>query len=124
MPPNRESWKIPAAITTAAVIGACRHIVFILTTKEEIKTVTASAIGNIQSCAFPTNRKTNPIAHPTSTFDNLALNILFASSGCGSEAATIDAIAQIGFLSPINFKVYQHIAVEIATLIANLIPIR
>ena len=41
-----------------------------------------------------------------------------------SEAATMEAMAQIGFLSPMNFKVAQTITVAIITLIAKRNPIR
>ena len=49
-------------------------------------------------------------------------NIRRASSGSGSDAATIEAIAQIGLVSPIAFSVNQTIDVAMKTLIAKRTP--
>src|SRR5688572_15500693 len=67
-------------------------------------------------------RKMKPAAPPTATLARRHLNIRRASSGCGSDAAIIDAIAQIGLLSLMARSVCQMIAVPRATLTAKSHP--
>src|SRR4051794_5401927 len=96
MPAADDSCLTAAAMTTAAVIGACRHIVLMRTTYEDTRTVVANASGRIQGSVPPRTRKTRPAAPPTTTLTRRLLNIRRASTGCGSDAAIIDAMAQIG----------------------------
>src|SRR6185436_11174829 len=107
------------AITIAAVIGACRHIVLMRTTYIETRTVAARASGSTQACGPPTIRKMRPDAPPTATLARRHLNMRRASPGCGSDDAIIDAIAQIGFASLRARRVCQTIVVPTATLRAN-----
>ena len=56
--PLSSEWAVtPAAMTMAAVIGACRHIVGMWMTYDEMRTVTASAIGSFHSVGPPTDQK-------------------------------------------------------------------
>lgn len=91
----------------AAVIGACRHIVLTRTTRLEIKTLTPSAIGIIQGLWLPVSTKLKPMRQPTSTLTRRLRKKRRASFVCGSEEAIIEAIAQIGLLSPIVRRVNQ-----------------
>src|SRR5262249_39802799 len=111
-------------MTMAAVIGACRHIVWTWITYDETRTVTARASGSFHSLEPPTRRKTSPTAQPTTTLIMRLRNMRCASRTWGSAAATIDAIAQLGFLSATWRSRYQGIAVAMNTLIANRTPSR
>src|SRR5262249_29594756 len=124
MPIAEESEVMAAAMTTAAVMGACRHIVLIRMTYDETSTVAARASGRIQSSVPPRRRNTSPAALPTATFIKRHLNRRRASSGSGSEAATMDAMAQIGLRSPIACRTFQTIVVASATLMAKRSPTR
>ena len=70
------------------------------------------------------DEKEESVALPTATLIKRHLNIRRASSGCGSDAAIIDAMAQIGLPSPIVVRTCHTMVVAIATLIANRIPSR
>src|SRR6516165_9442970 len=109
-------------MTMAAVIGAWRHMLGIRTTYDESRTVAARASGSFHSLDLPTIRKSKPTAQPTSTFAMRHLNIRAASLTSGSDAAIIEAIAQIGLVSTIFSSVYQRIVEAIKTLMANRIP--
>src|SRR5262245_17982389 len=98
-PLSLEWWLRPAAMTMAAVIGAWRHIVWMWTTYDEMRTVTASASGRLNSLAPSTRRKNRPTAQPISTLMMRLRNMRAASFTWGSDAATIEAIAQMGFVS-------------------------
>src|SRR5262249_58661399 len=111
-------------MTMAAVIGACRNIVWTWITYDEMRTVTARAIGSFHSLEPPTRRKTSPTAQPTTTLIMRLRNIRCASRIWGSDAATIDAIDQIGLVSATWRSRYQRIAVAMNTLIANRTPSR
>src|SRR5499427_2150147 len=93
-------------------------------TYDETSTVAASANGRIQSSVPPRRRNTSPAALPTATFIKRHLNRRRASSGSGSEAATIDAMAQIGLRSPIACRTFQTIVVASSTLMAKRSPTR
>jgi hypothetical protein len=121
-PAFAELPTIPPAITTAAVIGACRHIVLTRTRLEEIRTVTASASGTIQCFRPPMSKKQNPTIQPTITLSSRPLTTRRASNGWGSAAATIDAIAHSGLLSLIAFKVNHTILPAMNTFTANRNP--
>src|SRR5499426_1158216 len=94
----------------------------ILITYDEMRTVAARANGSFHSLDPPAMRNTKPTQHPTSTFVMRHLNIRAASFTSGSDAAIIDAIAQIGLVSRTFSSVYQTIVVAINTLTANRIP--
>src|SRR6516165_9067332 len=111
-------------MTMAAVIGACRHIVWTWITYDEMRTVTARASGSFHSLEPPTRRKTSPTTQPTRTLIMRLRNMRCASRTWGSEAATMDAIDQIGFVSAMWRSRYQRIAVAMKTLIANRTPSR
>jgi hypothetical protein len=117
-PAPLDPWEIPAAITMAVVIGAWRHMVLMRITYDEINTVRASAKGIFQWPWPPMRSRPRPTTQPTSTLTSRLRNRRRASSGCGSEAATIEAIAQIGLLSPICFSVNQTMVVAMKTLTA------
>src|SRR6267378_7124319 len=106
----------------AAVIGACRHIVGIWMTYDEMRTVTASAIGSFHSLGPPMTTKTRPTTQPTSTLMMRLLNIRTASVTWGSDAAIIEAMAQIGLVSARFASAYQTMAVAMHTLSAKRIP--
>jgi hypothetical protein len=65
-----------------------------------------------------------PTKQPTSTLTSRLRNGRRASSSTGSEAATIEAIAQIGLLSLSSFSVNQTMVVAMKTLMANREPRR
>src|SRR5262252_968042 len=93
-------------------------------TYDDRRTAAASASGKFHSLDPPTIRKSRPTPQPTSTFVMRDLNIRAASLTSGSDAATIEAIAQIGFVSRVLSSVYQTIADATKTLRANRTPIK
>src|SRR6516162_2902993 len=94
----------------------------ILITYDESRTVAAKASGSFHSLEPPTIRKSKPTPQPTSTLVMRHLNIRAASFTSGSDAAIIDAIAQIGFVSRILSSVYQTTVDATKTLRAKRIP--
>src|SRR5215470_4011115 len=109
-------------MTIAAVIGAWRHIVWIWITYDETRTVTARASGSFQSLVPPMTRKSSPIAQPTNTLMMRLLNIWAALFTSGSDAASIEAMAQIGLVSA-TYRSMNHTRAEaMNTLTANRIP--
>src|SRR5215467_10028009 len=91
---------------------------------DDTKTVVAIASSNFHSLDTPMIRKCRPTPEPTSTFVMRHLNIRAASLTSGSDAAIIEAIAQIGLVSRILSSVYQTIADATKTLRANRTPIK
>jgi hypothetical protein len=83
----------------------------------------ANAIGSFHSLVPPMTTKINPTAQPSNTFMRRLLKIRTASFTWGSEAATIEAMAQIGFSSSaMCVSTYQVTVVPIKTFTANLTP--
>jgi len=60
----------------------------------------ASATGRTQYAGPPTTRKPSPDAAPTTPLTTRHLSIRQDSPGIGSDAAIIEAIAQIGLSLP------------------------
>ena len=106
----------------AAVIGAWRHIVGMWMTYDDTRTVTARARGSFHSVGSPTTRKNRPTAQPTSTLMMRLRNMRTASFTWGSEAAIIEAMAQIGLVSAMLASAYQTMVDAMNTLTANRIP--
>ena len=61
--------------------------------------MTPSATGTIRGLPLPSKRKANPTTQPTSTLMMRLRKSWRACLGSGSEAATKEAIAQIGVVS-------------------------
>jgi hypothetical protein len=78
--------------------------------------VAARASGSFHSLDPPTIRNSRPTLQPTNTLVMRHLNIRAASFTSGSDAAIIDAIAQIGLVSTIFSSVYQRIVEAMKTL--------
>src|SRR5688572_26471882 len=108
----------------AAVIGAWRHIVLTRTKYAETSTAVEIAKGNSHSLPLPRTRNSIPTAQPTSTLITRLRKKRRASSGIGSEAATIEAMAQIGLSFVNSFITVQTIVVAMKTLTANRAPMR
>src|SRR5882757_10769170 len=106
----------------AAVIGACRHIVGMWMTYDEMRTVAARAIGSFHTLGPPMITKIRPTAQPTSTLMMRLLNIRTASVTWGSDAAIIEAMAQIGLVSAMFASTYQTMLVAMKTFSAKRIP--
>ena len=81
-------------------------------TYDDNRTVAARASGGFHSLDPPTIRNSRPTLQPTNTLVMRHLNIRAASFTSGSDAAIIDAIAQIGLVSTIFSSVYQRIVVR------------
>src|ERR1700730_5405875 len=91
-------------------------------TYDEMRTVTARASGSFHSVGPPRITKNRPTAQPTSTLIMRLLNIRTASVTCGSDAAIIEAMAQIGLVSAMFSSTYQTMVVAMKTFSAKRIP--
>src|SRR5258708_7493834 len=103
-------------------MGPGRHIVGMWMTYDEMRTVTASAIGSFHSLGPPMTTKIRPTTQPTRTLMMRLLNIRIASVTWGSDAAIIEAMAQIGLVSAILSSAYQTMMEAMHTFRAKRMP--
>ena len=80
-------------MTNAALIGACRHIVWMRTTYENTNTVTAIASGSMSNLAPPMAMNNRPMAQPTSELMIRARNVNTACFINGSLVATTELLS-------------------------------
>src|SRR4029077_6423276 len=88
-------------------------------TYDETRTVTASAGGSFHSVGSPATRKRRPTAQPSSTLMMRLLNMRAASFTWGSDAAIIEAMAQIGLVSAMFASVFQTIVEAMNTVLSK-----